>query len=198
MSCSVLMPVFNTDAKYLMAAVHSLLTYQGDMEIIVVDDGSTSSSTVSCLDRLSSDEASRVRLVRLTSNDGIVNALNAAFRASKHEFICRMDADDICSADRVAAQLAYLATHTDIDVVGCNALIVNADDSAVIRTTDHPTDCGAVHFRMFFNCCLIHPTVMARRRVFETFAYSSAISLDESKQQRDEEVPRCHAEDYNL
>ena len=51
------------------------------------------------------------------------------------------------------------------------------------RIIQHPQRVEEVHWSMFFGCCVGHPTVVARRSVFERFAYPSAYP---------------HAEDYAL
>ena len=113
-----------------------------------------------------------------------------------------MDADDICESTRFEAQVAWLDARpgallgnrahlahslraTDVDLCGSNATIIDADET-VVRETDHPTDAGALHFGMFFACCIVHPTVVARRHVYETAAYIEANARGQ------------HAEDYDL
>lgn len=77
-------------------------------------------------------------------------------------------------------------------------------DNISIRTTDHPTDVGSVHFGMFFNCSLIHPTVVFRRRVLTDFQYNSDNNVNESTTSSssvDIEKNRRrihHVEDYSL
>ena len=34
------------------------------------------------------------------------------------------------------------------------------------KATDQATSVGAVHFEMFFNCCVAHPSVLMRREIF--------------------------------
>jgi hypothetical protein len=95
----------------------------------------------------------------------------------------------------------------DVDILGSNALIVGSDNSR-IRTTDHPIAVGSVHFGMFFNCSLIHPTVVFRRRVLDAFLYDDdddddtphattvvATNDDNSQSRRRRQ---SHVEDYSL
>lgn len=51
------------------------------------------------------------------------------------------------------------------------------------RIVQHPTEACVVHWSMFFNCCVGHPTVVARKSVFEQFSYTTAY---------------LHGEDYEL
>lgn len=98
-------------------AVGSILEQTfGNLELIVVDDGSTDST----LDRLHSwaGKDPRVRVLSL-SHAGIIEALNAGLVACKGGLIARMDADDHAYPDRLAKQVRFLSDHPEIAVVGC-------------------------------------------------------------------------------
>ncbi|MBW4560972.1 MAG: glycosyltransferase family 2 protein [Mojavia pulchra JT2-VF2] len=89
---SVLVPNYNY-AKYIGEALDSALqqTYP-HFEIIVCDDGSKDNSCEVIESYIQKD--SRIRLIR-KENGGVATALNAAYRQSKGEIICLLDADDI-------------------------------------------------------------------------------------------------------
>lgn len=83
-------------AEFLPIAIDSVLqqTY-GNVELIVVDDGSTDDSRA-----LIADYKEQITPV-LQQNGGQAAALNAGFTASKGGIICFLDADDIFEADKV-------------------------------------------------------------------------------------------------
>jgi len=89
---SVIVPAYNAEA-YVEQTLKSLLdqTYP-NLEIIVVDDGSTDGTAqrVEAMAR----EHSRIRLVR-QPNRGVAAARNRAIEESRGEFIAPVDADDI-------------------------------------------------------------------------------------------------------
>lgn len=95
---SILIPCFNA-APYVGSALHSALnqTY-GNVEVIVVDDGSTDGS----LDVIRSFVPLGVRWVR-QANLGAAAARNRAFVASTGHFILYLDADDVIGVDHVLA-----------------------------------------------------------------------------------------------
>ncbi|MEQ1804972.1 MAG: glycosyltransferase [Burkholderiaceae bacterium] len=99
---SVAVPVFNGQAT-VGQALQSLLsqTYR-NLEIIVVDDGSTDGTW----DVLQSFGSS-IRAIR-QANGGLAAARNAGLQAATGEFIALMDADDLCEPDRIAAQVQFL------------------------------------------------------------------------------------------
>ena len=88
---SVIIPMYN-GAKYLHKCVDSLLaqTYT-NLEIILVDDGSTDESVQMC-DELAQREQ-RIRVIH-QANGGISVARNTGIKAAKGEYISFIDVDD--------------------------------------------------------------------------------------------------------
>ena len=84
-------------ANYLAEAIDSALnqTYE-NIEVIVVDDGSTDNSAV-VLDTY----ADRVQVIQ-KANGGQASAFNVGFAASQGEIICFLDADDWFTPDKIA------------------------------------------------------------------------------------------------
>jgi len=119
---SVIIPVYNAE-KYIKEAVDSVLgqTYR-DLEIIIVDDGSTD-DTGKILD--SYDDA-RIRVVR-QENQGVVRALNKAINTARGEYIVRMDADDISLPERVEKEVRFLDAHKNVGLVGSSFIRVDED-----------------------------------------------------------------------
>jgi glycosyltransferase involved in cell wall biosynthesis len=100
MLVSIFIPSYNY-ARYLAASIDSALSQtHREVEVIVVDDGSTDESPAiigSYRDRLVSV---------LKENGGPVSALNAAFERSHGELICFLDADDVFEPDKVERVVA--------------------------------------------------------------------------------------------
>ena len=89
---SVIMPVYNSE-KYLKDAIDSLTNQTlKDIEIILVDDGSTDNSPKICDDYTKKDK--RV-IVKHIKNGGISNARNVGLKEAKSKYIMFMDHDDI-------------------------------------------------------------------------------------------------------
>lgn len=88
---SVVMPVYN-GGEYLAAAIESVLNQTWrDLELILVDDGSTDHSLVH-MEQYAKQDA-RVRIVRQT-NQKLPRALNAGFALAQGEFLCWTSADN--------------------------------------------------------------------------------------------------------
>jgi glycosyltransferase involved in cell wall biosynthesis len=100
---SAVVPCYNYGNR-VVEAVHSLLqqTYP-DLEVIVVDDGSTDNVTLEALQSL--EGTNRVRVVR-KSNGGLASARNYGTEVSRGEFIFYLDNDD--KAEPLAIHLLLL------------------------------------------------------------------------------------------
>lgn len=88
---SVIMPVYNS-GEYLQTAVDSILSQSlKDIELILVDDGSTDGSSEKCDEYAKKDK--RVVVIH-QKNGGICNARNAALKIARGEYIGFSDHDD--------------------------------------------------------------------------------------------------------
>jgi len=100
---SVVVPAFNA-AAYLPAAIRSVVD-QGvsDLEIVVVDDGSTDGT-----ERLMEAQAGPVRYLR-QPNQGVAVARNRGIEVSRGRYVAFLDADDTWLPRKLERQLARLA-----------------------------------------------------------------------------------------
>ena len=105
---SVLMAAYNAELT-IQEAVDSVLsqTYP-NLELVVVNEGSTD-NTASILAEYGDD----IRVVD-QANSGLAAARNAGCKAAHGEFIALMDADDRCSPDRIAVQMAAVQKFGDV------------------------------------------------------------------------------------
>lgn len=172
---SVVMPVFNA-ARYLRAAVDSVLNQTlSSIEVIVIDDGSTDKSP----NVLESISDRRLKVIRLESNSGLVNALNLGISEARGELIARMDADDVAFPTRLQEQFTLLMGGS-VAICGTAIELFGIPRGHVVVNPASHSEIGAV---LPIVCPVAHPTVMVRR---EVFAESSYRALD------------LHYEDYAL
>lgn len=108
---SIVIPCYNDAPEHLEASVQSARDQtHGDVEIIVVDDGSTWRETLATMDGLTN-----VRLIK-RENGGTGSALNSGIRAATGEFILPLGADDLIAKDFVSLLLRAM-TKSPADVV---------------------------------------------------------------------------------
>lgn len=95
---SVVVPIYNT-GKYLVECVEHVLrqSYQ-NIEIILVDDGSTDNSGKICDTFMMQDE--RVRVFH-QENQGAAQAKNLGLREARGQYITIVDSDDIVKENMI-------------------------------------------------------------------------------------------------
>jgi glycosyltransferase involved in cell wall biosynthesis len=109
---SVLMPMRNA-GPFVRAALESVLAQDGaDLEVVVIDDGSTDGSAAAV--RGLGDP--RVRLLPGPCR-GIAAAFNAALAEARGDLVVRCDADDLYPPGRLAWQVRWLAEHPEFGAV---------------------------------------------------------------------------------
>jgi glycosyltransferase involved in cell wall biosynthesis len=108
----VVIPSFNY-GHFVTEAVDSALaqTY-ADREVLVVDDGSTDDTR----QRLA-PYGDRIRYL-YQENRGLSAARNAGVRAARGEYVALLDADDVWHPQKLELQMAYLAAHPEVGLLG--------------------------------------------------------------------------------
>lgn len=116
---SVLMAVRNEEAG-VEASVCSILDQDfDDLEMIVINDGSTD-RTSQILSRLASQD-DRLSIVE-QKNAGLTKSLNRALELARGEYIARQDGDDVSHPERLARQVDILDKRPDVVLVGSNSI----------------------------------------------------------------------------
>ncbi|MEO8192971.1 MAG: glycosyltransferase [Gemmatimonadales bacterium] len=110
---SVIMPAYNSEA-FIAESVRSVLDQTfDDLELIVVDDGSTDNTVA----RLAEFGDPRLKLVQHDSNRGVSAAGNTGFRASTGTFVGCIGSDDVWLPTKLAEQMALIERDPAIGVV---------------------------------------------------------------------------------
>lgn len=113
---SVIVPVYNVE-PYLRKCLDSILaqTYQ-NLEIILVDDGSTDKSGTICDEYAGRDD--RIHVIH-KENGGVSSARNAGLTAADGEYIGWVDADDWIEPDMYAYLLSCILRY-GADIAICS------------------------------------------------------------------------------
>ena len=80
-------------------------------------------------------------------------------------FVARMDADDIATKDRLEKQLEFLQVKS-YDMVGCNAIKID-ENGKEIGYLNVPTAHEKIKEYQLYGGCVLHPTWLGKREVFE-------------------------------
>lgn len=118
---SVIIPVYNVE-PYLRRCVDSVLAQSYcQMEIILIDDGSTDGSSAVCDDYALKDR--RIRVLH-QENGGVASARNAGLGAVSGKYIFFIDSDDFMEADTLERLSGHAEGH---DIVCCGSDRYSAD-----------------------------------------------------------------------
>lgn len=122
---SVIVPIYNVK-PYLMQCIESICnqTYR-DLEIVLVDDGSSDGSSLIC------DQYQRIddRIVVLhKENEGLVNARKSGLQISQGEYIAYVDGDDWIEPE-MFEKLYDAMTENNADIVLCGHYIDTGNKS---------------------------------------------------------------------
>jgi len=167
---SVVMSVYNGQAD-LRTTMDSILGQtNADLEIVVVDDGSTDSSGA-MLDEFASRDA-RVRVIH-QENRGLTRALIAGCAAARGRYIARQDCGDTSDPRRLALQKELLDAGHDLVFVSCWTAFAGPEGeplyesrgtgaaSSPIAILDVAREWGVI------DGPTCHPSVMMRRDAYE-------------------------------
>ncbi|MES2497072.1 MAG: glycosyltransferase [Pseudomonadota bacterium] len=124
-SVSVIIACFNA-ASYLRGSVQSALDQSlRDIEVIIVDDGSTDGSAAIGQDLAKADP--RVQFHRMDRNGGPAAARNRALDLARGRFVAILDSDDLLHPDRLA-RLVAMADEVGADIVADDLIIFDDAD----------------------------------------------------------------------
>lgn len=107
----VIVPIYNTE-EYLQECVKSIMNQSyRDLEIMLVDDGSTDGSGVICDELQQEDE--RVHVIH-QENRGILSAAYNALQNMDCEYVTFVDSDDWIDKDAYAIAIPYMEKNMDV------------------------------------------------------------------------------------
>jgi glycosyltransferase involved in cell wall biosynthesis len=161
---SVIIPTYNS-AHYLREAIESVLdqTYK-DLEIIVIDDGSTDNTkeiVKTYMDRI---------IFLQQANSGPARARNLGIQKSSGEFVAFLDADDIWYPEKLERQIEIFLKNPQYGLVHSDALIRSVDNSQPDRLWfdfKRRVKSGKVFSDLLAECSIILPSVIIRRQCLE-------------------------------
>ncbi len=129
-SVTVVVPVFNS-GHTLERAINSVTEQTlHDLEVIIVDDGSTDDTRSIAMALAARD--SRIRVVKLPQNGGKSRAMNHAFGLAQGKWIAILDADDRYTRTRLATLVAA-GEAANADLVADNQLHIDDATGEVVR-----------------------------------------------------------------
>lgn len=127
---SVIIPSYNS-GKYLNEAIESATnqTYK-NLEIIIVNDGSSDNTKEIAKDWQKKDE--RIKYLKHQTNQGLAKARNTGIKNSQSEYITFLDADDIWLPQKIEIQIKKIK-ELDADLVFSNWYIWDPEKGIKVK-----------------------------------------------------------------
>ena len=137
LAISIIMPVYNPPAAWLIEAIESVLAqWCSRWELICVNDCSTEPHVAQIL-ALASRRDARIRVLNCPQNVGIAAATNFGLRAARHPYTAFMDHDDTIEPDAVW-QLIRAAKQTDADFLYSDEAVTDETINGVSEVRARP------------------------------------------------------------
>ena len=160
---SVVIPTYNY-ARYVPEAIDSVLAQSfEELEVIVVDDGSTD-QTAEIL-RAFGGQLHDIR----QEHRGLSAARNTGIRAARGQYVAFLDSDDLWLPDKVSLQVARLDAKPEVGLVYGETLFFDDSSPATLTLHSHfaPHPSGRILSWLVRGNVIPSPTPMVRRELFE-------------------------------
>ncbi len=161
---SVILPVYNRAALVERALASVLQQSYRDLEVLVVDDGSTDGTAA----QVAAHPDPRVRLIRRDRNYGQASARNLGVARAQGWLLAFQDSDDEWLPEKLARQVALLAPRHDLAMVygdlvripqSGSPFVISAPDLVRGRIMDDRAS-GYASYGLGIQTCLIRSSVM--------------------------------------
>lgn len=169
---SVIMPSYN-HARYIGMAIDSVLRQTlKDIELIVIDDGSTDGTQ----DLLREVRDDRVRCVLRERNVGASQGSNEGLAMARSPYVAMISSDDCFAPTKLERQLAEFSAGGDVSAVFCVPRLIDGSGRPIPAGSHYLQQVfiagrwsRAKVLQRFFRTgnFLCHPSVMARREIYD-------------------------------
>jgi len=135
---SVVIPVYNRE-RLISRAVNSCLNQSHrNIEVLVIDDGSSDDTPKVAKVMGGKDE--RVHVIRNPRNRGVNYCRNVGLRQGNGKYVNFLDSDDIFCKDKITAQLGLLSKDPTIDCVVTHVLRKSTGTASIIDNIEPVND----------------------------------------------------------
>ena len=174
---SVVIPVYNRRTMLIEAVESVLKQTLGDLEVIIVDDGSAEAVTVS-----PAPGDPRITVLR-QENKGVSAARNLGVARARGAYIAFLDSDDLWLPEKLKRQTAFFAAHPEALICQTEEIWIK-NGRRLNPARKHRKSSGMI-FLPSLELCLVSPSAVMIKKTF----FQEMGGFDES-------LPAC--EDYDL
>lgn len=162
---SVVVPTYNRGGLLVEAVESALAQTFGDLEVLVVDDGSDDGSA----DAVAELRDPRVVVLTLGHSGIPAVARNAALARARGEYVAFLDSDDVWHPDKLSHQVPVLDDHAAVGLVCSNARVIgeNGDEIRTLYLRPEQGASGNVLGALLEVNFVIVSSALARRKLVE-------------------------------
>jgi len=161
---SVVIPVHDGE-QFIREAIESVLMQTlADLELLLVDDGSTDASPAIIAEYGEAD--SRVVTLR-TDRVGQSDARNAAIRNSRADLVALLDHDDVAYPDRLERQCNFLRAHESVALVGGALTFIDDTGRVFAEDVRYPLTDAEIRAAFPTTTPILTSAAMLRKRAFD-------------------------------
>lgn len=168
MKISILLSLYNKESPIALEQCFQSIWKDQSIkpnEIVLVLDGPIGVELTQCVEKWQLIIGPPFKVIPLSKNIGLGNALNEGLKYCSNEWIFRMDTDDICKPDRFEKQIQFIQSNPNVVVVGGQILEFDhtPNDLAVSKTV--PTTHEDIKKFAQKRCPFNHMTVAYKKSV---------------------------------
>ncbi len=160
---SICIPTYNR-AHYLKDSIRSVLNQKyDDLEIIVVDDGSTDNTK----EIVNSFNSSKINYIKI-EHSGAPIARNKAIENAKGEYILWLDSDDVLEEKTLQLYLEKLKYFPDVDIIYGDISVTDNSltQKRIMEFEDWNGRNEELISRLFFESPIPHPAVLIKKELY--------------------------------
>lgn len=133
---SVVIPLFNKE-NFIEDTLRSVIAQDYEnIEIVLLDDGSTDESYEIALIVLKNNQARFKRVITVSrENRGMTFTKNEGIQLGIGSYIAFLDADDLWHPNKISKQVDFLEKHPEIDLVLCNYVMLYQHKARCVNLT---------------------------------------------------------------
>lgn len=160
---SVIIPTYNRCEKLKMAMESVLTQTYENIELLVIDDGSTD-NTHEMIEGIADE---RVKYIRLPHNMGAAAARNEGVRLAQGEFVAFHDSDDLWLPEKLEKQMNYWNNHPECSMIYCAYLFYVDNNEYRTPDMDRGNLEGDILRYLLLRNSIGTPTMLMRKHCFE-------------------------------
>lgn len=158
---SIIIPNYN-HARFVGGAIHSVLNQDyKNVEIIVVDDGSTDNSH-----EVIGQFGDQVKYI-YQENAGLSAARNTGIRASKGAFIGVLDADDMYEPAFISTLVSALESNPEAEGIYCGYQFVDQENNLLPQIENRPVPGDELYEALLDGNFFVPESIFLRRYVYD-------------------------------